>query len=142
MTQEDRELLFKDISARLPYAVKVKIGNNLYIVDGIDIGLNDEGEWVPRVCTHGMTAVEIEYCKPYLFPMSSMTEEQEEELKKIYYSFTGMFHYTERIFDRIPFSKMKYFPYQIEEFFNKNHIDYRGLIPMGLANDATDKNIY
>jgi hypothetical protein len=30
----------------------------------------------------------------------------------------------------------------LEDFFNKNHIDYRGLIPMGLAIDATGKNIY
>ena len=74
--------------------------------------------------------------------MSSMTEEQEEELKNIYYRYNGMFQYTQRIFDRIPFSEMKYFPYQIEEFFNKNHIDYRGLIPMGLAKDATGLNIY
>ena len=84
----------------------------------------------------------IEDVKPYLFPMSSMTEKQEEELKNIYYSYNGMFQYAERIFDRIPFSKMKYFPYQIEEFFNRNHFDYRGLIPKGLAKDATGLNIY
>ena len=131
MMQEEKELLFKDISARLPYDVKVKIGNNIYIVDGIDIGLNDEGEWVPRVCTHGMMAVEIEYCKPYLFPMSSMTEEQiKEDLTtkhKINLS-SGKFMYLDSS--------------KTVEFYNKNHIDYRGLIPMGLANDATDKNIY
>ena len=61
----------------------------------------------------------------------------------MYYSLVnGMFYYTERIFDGIPFGKMKYFPYQIEKFFNENHIDYRGLIKRGLAIDATNKNIY
>lgn len=131
MTQEDRELLFKDLCARLPYEVKVKIGNNIYIVDGIDIGLNDEGEWVPCICTHGMTTVEIEYCKPYLFPMSSMTEEQIKEAlttkHKINLS-SGKFMYLDSS--------------KTVEFYNKKHIDYQGLIPMGLANDATGLNIY
>ena len=140
MTQEDKELLLKDICARLPYDVKVSCNDKVYNFNGIQYfnicTLTDDNE------NNAFTTAGIKYIKPYLFPMSSMTEEQEEELKNIYYSFNGMFHYTERIFDRIPFSKMKYFPYQIEEFFNKNHIDYRGLIPKGLANDATGLNIY
>ena len=138
MTQEQKELLLKDLCARLPYGVKVE-----------SVFIN------PDTKEHKSCGIEVfdatsilmirdglgEF-KPYLFPFSSMTEEQAEELKNIYYSYNGMFHYTERIFDRIPFSKMKYFPYQIEEFFNKNHIDYRGLIEKGLAIDATNKNIY
>ena len=137
MTQEDRELLFKDLCARLPYAVKVKIGNNLYIVDGIDIGLNDEGEWVPRVCTHGITAVElvkmkeIEYCKPYLFPYSSMTEEQIKESLTTKHKInlaSGKFMYVDSS--------------KTVDFYCKYHIDFRGLIPKGLANDATGLNIY
>ena len=138
MKQEDKDLLFKDLCGRLPYRVKVE-----------SIFIN------PDTKEHKPYGIEVfdatnilmirdglgEF-KPYLFPLSSMSEEQEEELKNIYYSFNGMFQYTERIFDKIPFRKMKYFPYQIEEFFNKNHIDYRGLIPMGAAIDATGLNIY
>ena len=145
MTKEQKDLLIQDLCGRLPYGVKCTSGvdDAILIVNGIN----------PDCC--GASEVQVTYersginfdstisaIRPYLFPMSSITEEQEEELKNIYYSFDGMFQYTERIFDRIPFSKMKYFPYQIEEFFNKNHIDYRGLIPLGLANDATGLNIY
>ena len=142
ITQEQKDLLLKDLCGRLPYGVKIQTPTNCWTSEeGIcelkEIFKGDDGLF--RI---GDVGALIEYSKPYLFPMSSMTEEQEEELKNIYYRYNGMFQYTERIFDRIPFSKMKYFPYQVEEFFNKNHIDYRGLIPMGLANDATNLNIY
>ena len=136
MIQEDRELLFKDLCTRLPYDVKVKIGNNLYIVVGIDIGLNDEGEWVPRVCTRGMTPVEIEYCKPYLFPMSSMTEEQKKEYRKACELDTEIL--SKHPMDETPFPAL----YNSQDWLDAHHFDYRGLIPMGLANDATGLNIY
>jgi hypothetical protein len=75
--------------------------------------------------------------KPYLFPLSSMTEEQKQYLK-------NRFCYD---WDGEPYELWKY---QIEiwdadeliDWFHKNHFDYRGLIPMGLANDATGLNIY
>jgi hypothetical protein len=142
MTPEE-ELLLKDLCGRLPYGVKIQTPTNCWTSEeGIcelkEIFKGDDGLF--RI---GDVGTLIEYSKPYLFPLSSMTEEQEEELKNIYYNiFNGMFQYTERIFDGIPFSKMKYFPYQIEEFFNRNHFDYRGLIPQGLAKDATNLNIY
>lgn len=136
MTQGDKDLLFKDLCGRLPYGVKVEIYNH-WRDDYEDETLTLDN-YAKLINTFSIGDI-----KPYLFPMSSMTEEQEEELKNIYYNiFNGMFQYTERIFDGIPFSKMKYFPYQIEEFFNRNNFDYRGLIPKGLANDATGKNIY
>lgn len=136
MTQEDKDLLFKDLCGRLPYGVKVEIYNH-WRDDYEDETLTLEN-YSKLINTFSVGDI-----KPYLFPMSSMTKEQEEELKNMYYSLVnGMFYYTERIFDGIPFSKMKYFPYQIEGFFNKNHIDYRGLIPKGLAKDATGLNIY
>lgn len=143
MTQEDKDLLLRDLCGRLPYGVKVYDTKssinvsymNLCHINGI---INEVFISSGMICR----TAPIEDIKPYLFPMSSITEKQEEELKNIYYGFNGMLQYTERIFDEIPFSKMKYFPYQIEEFFNKNHIDYRGLIPKGLANDATNLNIY
>jgi hypothetical protein len=142
MTPEE-ELLLKDLCGRLPYGVKIQTPTNCWTSEeGIcelkEIFKGDDGLF--RI---GDVGALLKYSKPYLFPLSSMTEEQEEELKNIYYNiFNGMFHYTERIFDGIPFSKMKYFPYQIEEFFNRNHFDYRGLIPKGLAKNATNLNVY
>jgi hypothetical protein len=70
----------------------------------------------------------IEYIKPYLFPLSSMTEEQKEEHKDLLdnqYSFDA----NGNIFT-------------LQDFYCKYHLDFRGLIPMGLAIDATGKNIY
>jgi hypothetical protein len=139
MTQEQKELLLKDLCSRLPYGVKV---NEDIQGDFTLIGLTNERVFTTCEVEACHNDFPIERIKPYLFPLSSMTDDQEEELKNIYYSFNGMFQYTERIFDKIPFRKMKYFPYQIEEFFNKNHIDYRGLIPKGLAKDATNLNVY
>ena len=119
MTQEDKELLLKDLCSRLPYGVKVNITsketkNRIVHLTADNICNLTSGWWSE--------------CKPYLFPLSSMTEEQ----SKIYHELIhGMFGTSALInFEAL------------EEFFHKNHIDYRGLIPMGLAIDATDLNIY
>ena len=64
--------------------------------------------------------------KPYLFPLSSMTEKQEEEYNDLNSYELGYFPHTEDALD----------------YLIKNHFDYRGLIPMGLAIDATELNIY
>ena len=141
MTQEYKNLLLKDLCCRLPYGVKVQFWNHKENKEIVDILYNIDADGYCNTYEFDSLLM-LEDVKPYLFPMSSITEEQEKELKNMYYSFNGLFHYTERIFDKIPFGKMKYFPYQIEEFFNKNHIDYRGLIDKGLAIDATNKNIY
>ena len=67
-----------------------------------------------------------EYVKPYLFPLSSMTEEQEKEYNNLNYYELGCFPHSEEALD----------------YLTKNHFDYRGLIEKGLAIDATGKNIY
>ena len=65
--------------------------------------------------------------KPYLFPLSSMTEEQKKEYQYI----------TERwMYDS------SYSISDSTDWLNKNHFDYRGLIKKGLAIDATGLNIY
>ena len=81
MTQEDKELLLKDLSARLPYKVKVKINSDVKKVVGIkndfvvtkERGIFSTKEYITR----------IECSKPYLRPMSSMTEEEMEEYNNI-----------------------------------------------------------
>ena len=75
-------------------------------------------------------SLEVEKCKPYLFPMSSMTEDQHAELLA-----NGVSD------DSYTYIDGKAFNYLID-FYNKNHFDYRGLIDNGLALDATGKNIY
>lgn len=122
MTQEQKELLLRDLCMRLPYGVKVKIKHYDY-----------EAAWkLLAIYTNGTTYATrdigypietyFEDCKPYLFPLSSMTEEQRLE----YY---GTFSLSGDISGSI-------------DFYNKYHLDWRGLIPMGLANDATGLNIY
>ena len=64
--------------------------------------------------------------KPYLFPLSSMTEEQEKEYNNLNCYELGCFPHTEEALD----------------YLIKNHFDYRGLIEMGLAINATGLNIY
>ncbi len=118
MTQEDKDLLLKDLCARLPYGVWIerKLKSCKF---GAKCMLN----------AHDISAIEreqYEFCKPYLFPLSSMTEEQEEEYNSLNCWDLGCFPHTEDALD----------------YLIANHFDYRGLIPMGLANDATGLNIY
>lgn len=128
MKQKDKELLLRDLCARLPYGVKFVCNKNVYTATGIDLIVTDEGDWEYAVTAKGIAPIEIDFIKPYLFPLSSMTEEQ----SKIYHELIGGMFGTSAL---INFEVL-------EEFFHKNHIDYRGLIPMGLANDATGLNIY
>ena len=115
MTQADKELLLKDLCARLPYGVKVKFGDSepapLTVIEhdefGWQIGFEDE--------FGGMVTI-VDNIKPYLFPMSKVVEE-------------------------IVTTSNKHIAVNVD-FFHKNHIDYRGLIEKGLANDATGLNIY
>ena len=129
MTQEDKELLFKDLSARLPYGIRYrhftwndKCGE-IYIAAKI-YSINTDG--YVKNC-YDDEIVYIDNVRPYLFPLSSMTEEQKEEYQYI----------TERwMYDS------SYSISDSTDWLNKNHFDYRGLIEKGLAIDATGLNIY
>ena len=125
MTQEDKELLLKDLCARLPYRVKV----NTIQGDFTIIGLTTERVFTTCETEGCHNDFPIDCIKPYLFPLSSMTEEQTKELINLIN--TGQNNNNEfmRSLCRI-------------EFYHKYHFDYMGLIPMGLAIDATGKNIY
>ena len=84
----------------------------------------------------------FEDCKPYLFPLSSMTDEQENEWDNLHLNplgevLEGKFNGKEEHMQLL--SKSMADPIQ---WCCKNHFDCRGLIPMGLAIDATGKNIY
>ena len=134
MAQNDKdlkELLLKDLCARLPYGVKVKT-NNIHI---LRLGTHTRvGEYVTDV---------IEPCKPYLFPLSSMTEEQREEFLNIQTEerqilLNALIEYKSGKYDKIPIIA----PYKQIEWLNKNHFDYRNLINKNLAIDCTNLNIY
>ena len=128
MKNEDKQLLLQDLCSRLPYGVKVSYYGSSEECECVDVveGIYSNGEVIV-----GQYGLPIESVKPYLFPLSSMTEEQ-----KIIY---GDFCYA--VIHSLAWD-MQTELNDLIDWFNKNHFDYRGLIEKGLAIDATDKNIY
>lgn len=125
MTQEEKDLLLQDLCARLPYEVKM----NHIADDSVDpetlIGIAKD--MITLQSLGGYSCVDVEHYRPYLFPISSMTEEQRKECKSLMIrDSSGILYHTIESFD----------------YLYKNHIDVRKLIPKGLANDATGLNIY
>ena len=140
MTQKDKELLLKDLCARLPYGVVIRtwydkiinikcVGISAYSnVVELDIPEDDEAR------------VFIDNVKPYLFPLSSISEEQKKYI-------SDRWGVNEDFDFEIDPNWGKYFVDLGDAvgFINwcyENHFDINGLIPRGLAEDATDKNIY
>lgn len=133
MTQEDKQLLLKDLSARLPYNTKVffsiieedePVKLSLSVIrclESIPLGQNDI------------------VIKPYLRPLSSMTKDEENEWNGLVndplLEAVGKRH--TRIEDLILRAKSQYNPV---DWLNAHHFDYRGLIPMGLAIAVTKEN--
>ena len=130
MKQEDKELLLKDLCARLPYGVKVE-----------SVFIN------PDTKEHKSCGIEVfdatsllmirdglgEF-KPYLFPLSSMTEEQKYEYDELIHS--NNIKSIEGFITTADCSTAEI------DWLLKNNFDFRGLIPKGLANNATGLNIY
>ena len=122
-----KKLLIKDLSSRLPYNVicqvefkeNGKYNSEVMLLSGI---FTDEAYFT----TKGGSIYSNEY-KPYLFPMSSMTDEQKQEYQ--YITERWMHDSSYSISDSI-------------DWLNAHHFDYRGLIEKGLAIDATGLNIY
>ena len=149
MTQEERMLLIKDLSARLPYAVTVEhtSGFRGTLHDITVYHMYDENDNVyDAICYTDFfgdeDSIYIEYFKPYLFPLSSMTEEQQEEFDRIYADdMQVVANNLKNRLDGKPY-ETNLGHYRHIDWLNANHFDYRGLIPKGLAIDATGKNIY
>ena len=122
MTQENKQQLLKDICARLPYGVYGQFD------------VPSEKSKFERVLVVGdMCGIFSGVClfKPYLRPMSSMTEEEKEEFQA-FHCIDGWHPYFYQQMCNIP---------NLENMFNwlnAHHFDYRGLIPMGLALKATE----
>ena len=133
MTKEDKELLLKDLCARLAYNTIVQIKNSgIWNLKGIEQDKIDEIGyevivWHGKNYPSSKTSFPISICKPYLFPLSSMTEEQKKEWQSLMIQDSyGILYHTMESYD----------------YLNKKHFDYRGLIEKGLAIDATELNIY
>ena len=129
MTQEQNDLLLKDLCGRLPYGVKIQCGDYLFTFDEEHMGIgllytdfNRNPLESPKIILSGCYYGED--IKPYLFPLSNMTEEQRKE-------------YHELLYNPKHGINIDYF-----DWCHKNHLDCRGLIPKGLAIDATGLNIY
>lgn len=140
MTQEDKDLLLKDLCARLPYGVKVQdtYYKNLEPAPIWLLDLNAQS--VRKFADEGYQ--HIEYIKPYLFPLSSMTEEQQEEFDRIYADdMQVVANNLKNRLDGKPY-ETNLGHYRHIDWLNANHFDYRGLIPKGLAIDVTGLNIY
>ena len=130
MKPEDKELLLKDLCGRQMYNVKCQVFDDTkpYTLSGVLHNKPysqlyfEELDW-----KEDDGFVNVKYCKPYLFPISSMTEEHKKELQSLIIQ--DAFGTSDNVYTQ-------------QDFYNKHHIDYRGLIPIGLANDATGLNIY
>lgn len=121
MTQEEKQLLLKDLCGRLPYGVKISVNNNVETLQGISA--------LDNVADYGLfLSSDIEEVKPYLFPLSSMTDEERAERATLLWELEG--HIDEDV------------TYKYQDWLNAHHLDYRGLIKRGLAINATGLNIY
>ena len=131
---ENINLLLSDLCGRLPYNVKIKTVKYLENVDKFiesastihSIDILSQNVY----CMDSSNTLSIVDVKPYLFPLSSMTDEQKVEFTIVQSQrYTGLYPYPSQC------SK-------VLDWLNKNHFDYRDLIEKGLALDATNKNIY
>ena len=135
MTQEDKKLLLKDLCAKLPYGIKAFYYG---AEEECETWEEIEGITCDGYVDIGQYSLPIESVKPYLFPLSSMTDEQ----KKEYYNLCFEEEREEREYGE--WITRVYYHNTIEsiDWLNKNHFDYRDLIEKGLAIDATGLNIY
>lgn len=126
MEENNKELILNDICSRLPYGVKCDYDGKVYDILGYAHGRIVLCEPFMSKTECPLFRESYSNIKLYLFPMSSMTEEQEKEYNSLNGYELGCFPHTEDALD----------------YLIANHFDYRELIPMGLALNATGLNIY
>ena len=126
MAQENKQLLLVDLCGRLPYGAKVwykyypdnvieKFATSIRLVDGkiaLSSKFNREGDWYPVEEANELLI------KPYLRPMSSMTEDERKEYAKLLFADIG------GVYEAY---------YKALDYLHSIHVDYRGLIEKGLA---------
>lgn len=134
MTQEQKELLIKDLCGRLPYGVILQIGYGT--AKGV---MEYKDEIMSPTLLHDIMTTEYSHVKPYLRPMESMTEKEKKEWHATF----------ESVYDLVPggdpdneddYDDNCHEEPGIEsyDYLISHHFDYRGLIPMGLALPAPE----
>lgn len=142
MNEKDKKLLLKDLCARLPYGVKCTCFQNAscspYLIDFRDNTIHSTSDF-----NGAYIKINLDDCKLYLRPMSSMTEEEFKDLQE----FSGL-KYEQLDLAEFP-NNHKCLDFYLEEipsyvtilvfdWLNKNHFDYRLLIERGLALEAPE----
>ena len=133
MTDKEKDLLIKDLCARLPYGVKCAyfdIKGEIKVGELFTVWCNEKRVFIDKL------SIDYDGCDcigviPYLFPLSSMTDEQKVIYGDLCYSIIQ--------------SLAKNMQSELNElinWLNAHHFDYRGLIEKGLAIDATNLNVY
>lgn len=130
MTQEEKFLLLKDLSARLPYGVIIQVKDWTTLETELKLG------HIQRLQNEDLEL------KPYLRPMSSMTEEEFEKLKEyscLKYEQLDLASYQNGTYKCLDFYLSEvpsYVVILVFDWLNAHHFDYRGLIEQGLAIEA------
>lgn len=122
MTPKEKSLLLKDLSARLPYGTIVSVTDGTIKYEAYIESISYKNIEVSPVSDSNFTAYtfyKISEIKPYLRPMSSMTEEERQEY--------GLVLCNELSINQF-------------DWLNAHHFDYRGLIEKGLAIEVTEEN--
>ena len=142
MTQEEKQILLQDLFARLPYGVKVSIG-----LDRMNNYIEPEAENILTLYYINPQRLECVFkecwwtayigaIRPYLRPISSMTEEEKDEVKEICADYLDDWENAETVVDRWKLDAKT--SYLRSAFYNSHYFDWNGLIPMGLALEAPD----
>lgn len=131
MTQEEKDLLLRDLCARLPYGTKVKCHFDSEPYTLLSINWNKEIVVIGfmMVDTYVTSKQRLVNIKPYLRPMSSMTEEEKQEYE---------FFANRTIVTSVGFVHLE--ATDLIEWLLKKHFDFMGLIPMGAAIEVTEEN--
>jgi hypothetical protein len=155
MKKEDKDLLVRDLCARLPYGVKIlhegwnyEWDDELSTVERV-VGIDDKFVYTKVIDTHNgeeyrddKHTISLFDDKIFLRPMSSMTEKEKKELKDLLDAelvSCSDFGYLEggtlvEYISSIPYSLCIY----VIDWLNAHHFDYRGLIEKGLALPAPE----
>jgi hypothetical protein len=131
MDSKHIDIIYKELSARMIYGLKVQVNDEIFTFDKMHMGIGmlytdyyrqplESPNIILSGCFYGNDI------KLYLFPLSAMTPKQKADLAHLTANIDGIF---EQVLAEI-------------EFYHRHHIDYRGLIEMGLAIDATGLGIY
>lgn len=141
MTQEEKDLLMKDLCARLPYGVICGDGyGNDFELNGID----KQNCITFKSTTKNFWTTNLDEYKPYLFPLTEeildkATEASNTLYKELICSDSDLYKENNKSNILLLHAQLRS---SVIKYFHINHIDYNGLIGKGLAIDATDLNIY